>query len=130
METLLPAGWKAPRGYAQGVVASGRTLFLAGQIGWDPRTERLVSPEFVPQFAAALDNVLALLAEAGAPPSQLVRLTVFVTDLAAYRAARRELGALWKARFGEHWPAMSLIQVAGLLEPGALVELEATAVLP
>ncbi len=127
---VQPAGWPRPKGYANGVLTGpGRMLFIAGQIGWDT-DERLVSTAFVPQFAKALDNVVAVLRAAGGEPRDLVRLTVYVTDKHAYRAAARELGALYRERLGKTYVAMSLVQVADLLEDGAQVEIEATAVLP
>ncbi len=127
---VQPEGWPRPKGYANGVLTGpGRMLFIAGQIGWGT-DERLVSPEFVPQFAKALDNVVAVLRAAGGEPQDLVRLTVYVTDKHAYRAAARELGDLYRERLGKTYVAMALVQVADLLEDGAQVEIEATAVLP
>lgn len=127
---VQPEGWPRPKGYANGVLTGpGRLLFIAGQIGWGT-DERLVSSEFVPQFAKALDNVVAVLRAAGGEPRHLVRLTVYVTDKHVYRAAARELGAIYRERLGKTYVAMSLVQVADLLEDGAQVEIEATAVLP
>ena len=127
--TLQPAGWAAPRGYANGVVARGTFVVTAGQIGWDPATGR-VEAGFVAQVDRALANVAAVLAEAGADPAHLVRLTWYVTDREAYLGATKEIGAAYRARFGRHFPAMAVAVVAGLLEEGAMVEIEATAVLP
>ncbi|HEX5829569.1 MAG TPA: RidA family protein, partial [Gemmatimonadaceae bacterium] len=121
--------WTAPRGYSNGVAASGTTVFVAGQIGWNARCE-FESDDFVDQVRQALLNVRAVLAEAGATPEHLVRLNWFVADGAAYRAARRELGRHWRAIMGEHYPPMSAVIVAGLLEERALLEIEATAVVP
>ena len=126
---VQPDGWPPPRGYANGILAFGRRLYVAGQVGWDER-ERLVSPEFAPQFARALDNVLAVVHQAGGRASDLVKMTVFVTDLDAYVASRRALRDVWRQRFGTHYPAMSLIGIARLFEPGALVEIEAMAEIP
>lgn len=130
MDVLLPEGWPRPAGYANGTAASGRTLFVAGQIGWDPMAGVVRSSDFATQTRTALENVLAVLRAGGAGPDDVVRLTWFVTDLDAYRDARREIGGIWRELFGRHYPAMSVIGVSDLLEPGALVEIEATAVVP
>lgn len=128
MEAVNPAEWPRPVGYANGVVARGRTLYVAGQIGWNARGE-FEATEMGAQFAQALDNVLAVVREAGGRPTDLAKMTVYVTDLDAYRAARRAIGEAWRTRLGKHFPAMALLGVAGLLEPRALVEIEAVAVL-
>jgi enamine deaminase RidA (YjgF/YER057c/UK114 family) len=128
--SILPDGWPRPSGYSNGIVATGRMLFVAGQVGWDPVTSTIVSDDFAAQTETALDNVLAVLKAGGARAEHVVRMTWFVTDLDAYREARGALGRAFRARFGSHYPAMSVVQVAGLLEPGALVEIEATAVIP
>ena len=127
---LHPAGWPPPRGYVDGVVADGRIVALAGQVGWNPETGTFETDDFAAQTRQALRNVAALLAEAGASPAHLVRLTWYVTDRAAYVAARRDLGAAWREIMGAHYPPMSVVVVAGLLEARALVEIEATAVVP
>lgn len=127
---LEPPGWAAPRGYAHGVAAEGRLVLTAGQIGWDPSTCAFSSDEFAAQAEQALRNVAAVLAEAGAEPHHLVRMTWFVTDRSAYLAAAREIGVAYRSLFGRHYPAMSVVVVTGLLEPRALVEIEATAVVP
>jgi enamine deaminase RidA (YjgF/YER057c/UK114 family) len=127
---LLPDGWPRPSGYSNGIAASGRLVFVAGQVGWDPRTETVVSEDFAEQAAAALDNVIAVLLVGGAGAEHVVRLTWYVTNLQAFQNARIALGGVFRQRFGAHYPAMSVVQVAGLLEPGALVEIEATAVVP
>ncbi|KYF70653.1 RidA family protein [Sorangium cellulosum] len=129
LEIVQPAGWAAPSGYANGVVTRGRTLHVAGQIGWDAASGQIRSDDLVEQFAQALDNVLAVVAAAGGGPGDVARMTVYVTDLEAYRGARRAIGAAWRARFGKRFPAMALVGVAGLLEPRALVEIEAVAAL-
>jgi enamine deaminase RidA (YjgF/YER057c/UK114 family) len=127
---LQPEGWGAPIGYANGVDATGRTVFVAGQIGWDPVTCAFETDDFVGQVGQALRNVHAVLAEAGAGPEHLVRVTWYITDRAAYLADTRAIGRAWRESFGRHYPAMTLVVVAGLLEERAKVEIEATAVIP
>lgn len=125
-----PSGWPPPKGYSNGIIAApGRHLAIAGQIAWDT-SQRIVSDEFVPQFAQALSNVLSVVDAAGGAPESLVHLTIFVTDLEAYRGAQTSLGEAYRKLLGNHYPAMSLVQVTGLVEPRALVEIEATAILP
>jgi len=128
-EFLQPKNWLPPKGYSNGVAAEGRQVFVAGQIGWSERGE-LVSDDFVAQVERALANIVQVLAEAGGEPHHLTRLTWFVTDKPAYVARQREIGEAYRRVIGRHFPAMSLIVVAGLLEPGAKVEIEATAVIP
>ncbi|HEY2365113.1 MAG TPA: RidA family protein [Polyangiaceae bacterium] len=119
-----------PRGYADGlIVPSGRLLFISGQIAWD-KDARIVSPDFATQFLAALDNVINVVRAAGGGTQHIVKLLAFVTDLDAYRGATKSIGEGWRTRMGKYYPAMSLVKVAGLLEPGALVEIEGQAVLP
>jgi len=118
-----------PRGYANGIVADGRTLHVSGQIGWD-KDAHLVSADFGIQFLQALDNVIAVVRAAGGGTEHIVKLLAFVTDLDQYRAAQRAIGEGWRARMGRYYPAMSLVKVAGLIEPGALVEIEGIAMLP
>ena len=130
MRVLQPDGWDSPRGYANGVVASGRMVVLSGQIGWNPATSAFETDDFAGQAAQALANVAALLGAAGATPAHLVRLTWFITDRAAYLAARQEIGRAYRALFGKHYPAMSVVVVQGLIEERALIEIEATAVIP
>ena len=129
MKVLQPAGWKRPKGYANGVIAAGRQIFVAGQIGWDA-DEAFVSDDFAGQARQALKNVVAVLKEAGAGPRHLVKMTWFVTDKREYKAASRELGAIWREVIGDTYPAMSLVEVKSLLEDRAKVEIEAFAVLP
>lgn len=124
---LQPAGWARPRGYASGVAAEGRLVFVAGQIGWD-ENQRFVSDDLAAQARQALFNVVAVLAEAGARPEHLVRLTWYVTSRDEYNASLAEIGSAYRELFGRHYPAMSVVVVAGLLEPRAKVEIEATAV--
>ncbi len=128
-DAINPPGWPRPSGYANGVVAEGRYVAISGQIGWNERNE-LVSDAFLEQARQALRNVVAVLRAAGAAPEHLVRLTWYVTDKNEYRSALKELGASYREIVGEHYPAMALVVVAGLLEEGAKVEIEATAVLP
>src|SRR5262245_39678444 len=128
MTIVNPPGLPAPRGYSNGVVLQGRMLFVAGQIGWLP-DGRLVDGGFAGQFDQALANVLAVVGAAGGTPESIGRMTIFVVDKAAYEAVRREVGERYRARMGQHYPAMTLVEVRALLEPGAVVEIEATAVL-
>lgn len=128
-EILQPAQWMRPRGYSNGIAATGRYVALAGQIGWNAQQE-FAGDDFVSQAAQALRNVVAILAEAGAGPEHLVRLTWYVTDKREYLAAGRELGALYREIVGTHYPAMTLVEVSALLEDRAKVEIEATAVIP
>jgi enamine deaminase RidA (YjgF/YER057c/UK114 family) len=124
---LQPAAWPRPRGYANGIVATGDAIFLAGQIGWD--AEGRFAQGLAAQVGRALANIVTLLAEAGAGPQHLVRLTWFVTDLTAYRANQAAIGEAYRLVLGKHFPPMSVIGVSHLVEPAALVEIEATAVL-
>jgi enamine deaminase RidA (YjgF/YER057c/UK114 family) len=128
LEVVVVPEFAPPRGYANGVVTRGRLLHVAGQIGWDSQGS-FPSDEIAGQFAQALDNVLAVVRAAGGRPEDLARMTVYVTDLPAYRDARRAIGQAWRDRLGKHFPAMALVGVAGLVEPRALVEIEAVAVL-
>ena len=125
---LQPEGWANPKGYANGIAAEGRLVFIAGQIGWNPATCQLETNDFVAQTAQALKNVVAVLHEAGAEPRHLVRLTWYVTDKAAYLAHQKEIGRVYREVIGKHFPAMSVVVVAGLLEDRAKVEIEGTAV--
>jgi enamine deaminase RidA (YjgF/YER057c/UK114 family) len=127
-----PAGWAAPKGYTNGILVEGapRLLFVAGQVAWDAEQRLVGAGDFVAQFDQALRNVVAVVAEAGGLPQHIARLTIFVTDKTLYLARAKEVGAAYREVVGRHFPAMSLVQVAGLLEDGALVEIEATAALP
>jgi enamine deaminase RidA (YjgF/YER057c/UK114 family) len=127
--SVNPPGWPRPSGYSNGIVAEGRYVAISGQIGWNERNE-LVSDDFLEQARQALRNVVAVVRAAGGAPQHLVRLTWYVTDKDEYRAALKELGACYREIVGTHYPAMALVVVAGLLEEGAKVEIEATAVLP
>jgi enamine deaminase RidA (YjgF/YER057c/UK114 family) len=126
---LQPDGWAPPRGYANGVAAEGRMVFVAGQVGWNAQRQ-FETDDFVGQVEQALTNMVAVLRSAGAGPEHLVRMTWYVTDKAAYLARQQELGQIYRNVIGRHYPAMTLLVVAGLLEDRALVEIEATAVLP
>ena len=124
----VPAGWPRGSGYSHAVVAQGRAIYTSGQIGWDPTSLTLAEGGLVAQTRRALENVVAVLASAGATPADLVRLTWFVTDRDAYIAARQAIGDTYRDVIGRYFPAMSVIFVSALLEPGAVVEIEATAV--
>ncbi|WP_118855888.1 RidA family protein [Sphingomonas mesophila] len=127
MNILQPPGWPRPKGYANGISASGRMVFTAGVIGWDER-EMLVSHRLDHQFAQALKNVVAILAEGGARPEHIVRMTIYVTTIKEYLPLRDELVPIWKSIMGSHYPAITLVEVTRLLERSAKVEIEATAV--
>lgn len=127
---LQPEGWAAPVGYSNGVAVHGRQVWVAGQVGWNPAICQFETDDLVSQVKQALENIVAVLKEAGAEPQHLVRLTWYILDKAAYVAARREIGRAYKEVIGRHYPPMSLVIVAALLEDRALVEIEATAVVP
>ncbi len=127
---LHPPGWAPPIGYANGIETTpGKVVFVAGQVGWNAE-QRFESEDLVPQFAQALDNVLAILAEAGGEAAHICRMTAYCVDKRAYLAARPELGRIWKRKMGNHYPAMSMIFVSDLLDSPGKIELEATAVIP
>ena len=128
-ESLLPPGWPRPKGYANGIAASGRTIYTAGVIGWDEH-ERIVGDDLAGQFAQVLRNTVAILAEAGAGPEHIVRMTCYVTDRDAYVASLSAIGAAWRDIIGKHYPAMAVVAVAALVEHDAKVEIETTAVVP
>jgi len=126
---INPESLGAPRGYSNGVLTEGcRLLFIAGQVAWDQQ-QRIVSADIVDQFDRALSNVITVVTEAGGKPEQIARLVIYVTDKAAYRERMKEIGARYRARMGRHFPAMVLIEVAGLLEDDAKIEIEGIAVL-
>ena len=129
MEFLHPKGWKQPKGYANGVAAEGRMVFIGGMIGWNA-DEVFESKDFAEQAEQTLRNIVAVLAEAGARPDHIVRMTWYVTDKQAYLASQRELGTAYKQVIGRHFPAMAVVQVVALVEDDAMVEIEATAVVP
>jgi enamine deaminase RidA (YjgF/YER057c/UK114 family) len=130
---LQPEGWAVPIGYTNGVSIEsieGRQIYIAGQVGWNPATCQFETDDFAAQVRQALENIVAVLREAGAEPAHLVRLTWYITDKTTYLATRRELGRAYRDVIGLHFPPMSLLVVAALLEDRALVEIEATAVVP
>ena len=130
MKALLPAGWAAPVGYANGIEApAGRLVFVAGQVGWDA-AQKFQSEDLAVQFEQALKNVLAVLAEGGGKPEHVCRITAYCCDKPAYLAARPKLGRIWRGLMGRHYPAMSMLFVADLLDSPGKIELEATAVIP
>ena len=129
MKVLQPAGWPRPKGYSNGVSARGRMIFTAGIVGWD---ENESFPDYTlhAQFAQALRNTVAILAEDGADPEHVVRMTCYVIDRDEYLRSLDEIGTAWKAIMGSHYPAMALVEVKGLVEGAAKVEIETTAVVP
>ena len=129
MQILQPPGWPRPRGYANGVAAQGRLVFVAGQIGWDA-TQTILSDDIVQQVRQTLANTLAVLREAGARPEHVARMTWYVTDRREYLARARELGKAYRTLMGRHYPAMAVVEVSALMEDRAKVEIETTAVVP
>lgn len=129
MRVLQPQGWKPPRGYANGIEAQGRLVFVAGQIGWNGQAE-FETDDIAGQVRQALANIVAVLAEAGAGPEHITRMTWYITDKREYLASLREAGTAYRETIGAHYPTMTLVQVAALLEDRAKVEIEATAVVP
>lgn len=129
MRTLLPEGWPRPKGYANGIAAEGRFVFVAGMIGWD-ETGAFPDKDFIGQVRRTLQSTLAVLKEGGAGPEHIVRMTWYVTDKREYLANVREIGAIWRELFGTHYPAMAVVQVVALIEDEAKVEIETTAVVP
>lgn len=127
--TLLPPGWRRPKGYANGIAAAGRLIVTGGIIGWDT-DERLVANDLVGQFRQVLANTLAVLGEGGAGPEHIVRMTWYITDRDDYVAKLAAIGEVYRELIGRHYPAMAVVQVAGLIEPDALVEIETMAVVP
>lgn len=127
-EVLLPDGWPKPSGYANGMVSRGTFVFLGGQVGWNEKGE---FPEgIVAQIGQALENIVRILSEANAPPETVVRMVWYITDIDAYVDNLRDIGGVYRSIFGYHYPTMTLVQVLRLLEPKAMVEIEATAVIP
>jgi enamine deaminase RidA (YjgF/YER057c/UK114 family) len=129
MKALLPPGWPRPKGYSNGISASGRTIWTAGVIGWDEQ-ERIVAPDLPGQLRQILCNTLAILAEDGAGPEHIVRMTWYVVGVEAYRAALPEIGAVWREVMGRAFPCMAVVGVEALVEPEALIEIETIAVVP
>jgi enamine deaminase RidA (YjgF/YER057c/UK114 family) len=126
---LQPDGWTAPRGYSNGIEARGRTVVIGGQIGWDGQC-RFHTSDFAAQARQALQNIVAILAEAGGKPEHIIRMTWYVVDKREYIAAYPELGRAYREVIGRNFPAMTAVQVAGLIEDAARVEIEATAMIP
>jgi enamine deaminase RidA (YjgF/YER057c/UK114 family) len=129
MEILQPEGWARPRGYSNGVAASGRTVCVSGMIGWDAQCQ-FHTDDFAGQTRQALENVVAVLAEAGAKPEHIVRMTWYVVDKKEYLAAAKEIGSAYRDLIGRHYPAMTAVQVSALVEDRARVEIEVTAIVP
>jgi enamine deaminase RidA (YjgF/YER057c/UK114 family) len=131
LEIVNPESLGAPKGWSHGILAprDGRLLFVAGMAGWSAGSPG-EPPGFVDQFARALDQGITVVRAAGGEPTDVARMTVYVTNLAEYRAERQKLGDVWRERFGKHYPAMALLEVHGLVDRGARVEIEATAVVP
>lgn len=129
MKILQPAGWPRPKGYSNGIKASGELVFLAGLVAWNEK-EEITAADVAGQARQIFSNMVAVLAEAGAGPEHLVRLTWYVTDKDEYLACGREIGAAWREIIGRHYPAMAVVEVRGLVETGAKIEIEATAVIP
>jgi len=132
LEIVHPDGWAAPKGYSNGILAppGARLCFVAGQVAWDADAQLVGPGDFPAQFRQALANVVAVVRAAGGRPSHLARVVVYVTDKRQYTADLRAIGQAWRDEVGRHYPAMALVEVAGLLEEGALVEIEAIAALP
>jgi enamine deaminase RidA (YjgF/YER057c/UK114 family) len=128
MQTLQPPGWARPKGYANGIAAEGRQVFVAGQVGWD-ESESFASDDFVAQAEQALRNIVAILAEAGVGPEHLTRMTWYLGDKQEYLERAADLGQAYRRVIGKHFPAMTAIEVSGFVEDGAKVEIEATAVI-
>lgn len=126
---LHPRDWKQPKGFANGIAAEGRVVFLAGQVGWNPE-QKFESEDFVAQTRQALANIVALIAEADGRPEHITRLTWYVLDKHEYLSRLREVGEAYRGVMGRHFPAMTLVQVGALVEDEARVEIEATAVVP
>jgi enamine deaminase RidA (YjgF/YER057c/UK114 family) len=129
MQTLQPPGWARPKGFANGIATSGELVFIAGQVGWTGQGEWRES-SFAGQFRQALDNILAVLRQANGKPEHIVRLTWYVLDKKEYLAALKEVGAAYRELMGAHYPTMAVVQVSGLVEDQARLEIEATAVIP
>jgi enamine deaminase RidA (YjgF/YER057c/UK114 family) len=129
MKFLQPAHWIRPKGYANGVSAKGRSVFVSGMVGWDARG-KLVSDHFAEQVRQTLSNIVEVLSEANAKPEHIVRMTWYVLDKDEYLAAYKEIGAIYRELIGNHYPSMTAVQVAGFIESGARVEIEVTAVVP
>jgi enamine deaminase RidA (YjgF/YER057c/UK114 family) len=130
MIIVQPPDWPRPRGYSNGIAARGLQVFIAGQVGWNPRTEKIESDDFVAQFRSAIGNVAAVLQAAGARPEHVTRLVWYITSSDEYVRARSDVGTAYREVMGNHYPAMTVVVVASLIEARAKVEIEATAVIP
>jgi enamine deaminase RidA (YjgF/YER057c/UK114 family) len=130
IELLLPESWARPSGYSHGVLAKGRYVFIAGQVGWNPTTNLFETHDFIEQIRQSLRNIVAVLRKAGAEPRHIVRLTWFITHPDDYKALQSAIGDAYSEVIGRHYPAMSVVVVDGLLEVDAKVEIEATAIIP
>ena len=129
MKALLPPGWPRPKGYSNGISARGRMIFTAGVVGWDEQ-ERFVADDLVGQIGQVLKNTLAILHEDGAGPEHIVRMTWYLTSRDDYVRNIREIGAVYRELMGSNYPAMAVVQVAALVDPAAMIEIETTAVVP
>ncbi|MBI3948950.1 MAG: RidA family protein [Acidobacteria bacterium] len=130
MEIINPITWAQPKGYNNGIkTGAGQLVFIAGQVAWDANQQIVGREDFARQFDQALANVLTVLKEAGGQPGQLVKLTIFVTDKEAYQRQQKEIGQAYRQRMGKHFPAMTLVEIKSLLEAGAMIEIEAMAVI-
>ncbi|MCZ7566425.1 MAG: RidA family protein [Burkholderiales bacterium] len=130
MQILQPPGWAKPKGYSNGIVARGRIVFVAGQTGWNPALEKFESEDFAAQARQALENIVAVLAEAGAKPEHIARMTWYVGDRREYLSSVKAVGAAYREVIGRHYPVMTAIEVGGFVDDGAKLEIEVTAVLP
>lgn len=129
MKILQPSHWRRPRGYSNGIAAKGQVIFVSGKIGWDNHG-KLVATDFAGQTRKALQNIVEILAEAGAKPEHITRMNWYIVDKKEYLAATKEIGVVYREIMGSHYPAMTAVQVAGLIDEGARVEIEVTAVTP
>lgn len=130
MQTLLPPGWPRPKGYSNGIAASGRVVFISGQVGWNPVTAKFEYRDFAGQFRQTLLNTMAVLREAGAGPEHITRMTWYITDKLDYLKQAGEVGAIYREIIGKNYPTMAVAQVVALMEDEALIEIETTAVVP
>jgi enamine deaminase RidA (YjgF/YER057c/UK114 family) len=129
MEILQPEGWRKPSGYSNGIKVEGKMIFVAGQVGWNEDCI-FISDKLQDQVRQALENIVTILDQGNAKPEHIVRMTWYVTDIEEYRSTKKELGTIYREIIGNHYPVMTLFQVSSLVDEGALVEIEATAVLP
>ena len=130
MKFLQPAGWPRPKGYSNGIAAEGTQIHIAGQVGWNPETEEFDAKDFAGQFRQALENIVAILAEAGGRPEHLVRFTIYISDKDEYMSSLAGVGEGYRAVIGKHFPVMAALVIKGFVEDGAKLEIEAYAVMP